>query len=796
MNMPMVLNEPSTPAAKPPEKRRKIMMFDRLRLLVIILVIITLTTMYKGQQVPYFSIGDAIRDQLRAKWWLVAIFGLEILHQISIFIAERSAAYNHFISDTLFGSWERLMSKMNPWLRYRLRRQVKWLIFLAVMVCIGSWKWGLTRFETVAQAPGRIFANLFVNPLLGQPIALMLVTNMLFSLFNLVFFFGIFFIGGIDAFRPGEIKTRFSDVWGQDHVIAKVRENLDFLNHPDAIESRNGYVPSGILLYGPPGTGKTMMAEAMAGETGKPFFFVDPSAFIQTFMGVAPMKIKWLYRRLRKAALKHGGVVVFFDEADVLGNRGQLGDSIRRFSELGFEDPERHLRWLSPASQQLVLNALAPVQPSTPAKRPNLVNRIFIAGGMGGGGMGSLQSLLTEMSGLNKPRGFLNRRLRSLLNMPPKAPPKYRILHVFATNQPNALDEALMRPGRIDRKYRVGRPSKAGRIRTYEGYLSKVRHNLTQEQIEQFATRTSGATGASIKDLVNEAVIATMRRGTDAVTLVDLLRAKREKELGLPEDVDYIERERHSIAVHEACHAVAAYRFRSHLMIDTVSIEKAENFLGVVASSQDEERFTRWRSEYESDIKVSLASLAGEQMFFEHDNSSGVSGDLASATAISTSMEVSWGMGRTIAAVGVMKSIIGDAPMTAAPPPGTPAGFGLEELPKLFVRIEERLQQLRDEVLAQLRADRLMVLAVAHAVEVNKTISGEDVEAIMRGTQGPIVDGRPYHLPDFGPAIERYHAAAVAAHQAHSPLTTPLPVVIVPGPAAGFGAPPYGPPSA
>ena len=81
-------------------------------------------------------------------------------------------------------------------------------------------------------------------------------------------------------------------------------------------------MPGALLLWGPPGTGKTLMAEAVAGETGKPYVFVDPQAFVQTFLGVAPMKIKYLYRKLRKLSLRYGGVVVFFDEADVLGNRG------------------------------------------------------------------------------------------------------------------------------------------------------------------------------------------------------------------------------------------------------------------------------------------------------------------------------------------------------------------------------------------------------------------------------------------------------------------------------------------
>ncbi len=148
--------------------------------------------------------------------------------------------------------------------------------------------------------------------------------------------------------------------------------------------------------------------------------------------------------------------------------------------------------------------------------------------------------------------------------MKPKPPPKYRILIMMATNMPEALDPALLRPGRIDRMYKVGYPSKDGRKRTFEGYLDKVSHELTDEDVERLATITPYATGASIQDLVNEALINAIREGREVVTWADVIAAKHLKELGPPEDVEYIERERHAIAVHEACHAVTAYRTRRH----------------------------------------------------------------------------------------------------------------------------------------------------------------------------------------------------------------------------------------
>ena len=146
---------------------------------------------------------------------------------------------------------------------------------------------------------------------------------------------------------------------------------------------------------------------------------------------------------------------------------------------------------LSHAEMHAVMRSIMP--PSKAEEQPpkrGLIKRIMV-GNFGGGGMGTLQAILTEMSGLNKPRGFLSKRLRSFLGIKAKKPPKYRILHVFATNQPTALDQALLRPGRIDRVYKVGYPSKEGRFRTYEGYFNKINHALTREQMLRVATSTS-----------------------------------------------------------------------------------------------------------------------------------------------------------------------------------------------------------------------------------------------------------------------------------------------------------------
>ena len=387
--------------------------------------------------------------------------------------------------------------------------------------------------------------------------------------------------------------------------------------------------------------------------------------------------------------------------------------------------------------------------------------------------MSVLPALLSELDGMEKPRGFLNRHLRRALGMKPKPPPKYRILTMMATNLPEALDPALLRPGRIDRTYKVGYPSKQGRIETYRRYLAKVSHVITEDEVDRIATITPYYGGASIEDHVNAALINAIEHGRDRIEWQDIVKAKQLKDLGPPEDVEYIERERHAVAVHEACHAVVAYRVRHHLTIDIATIEKGGTYLGLVASIPPEDQFTRWRSEYEADIMVSLASLAGERMFFGGDSSSGVSGDLESATLLATMMEGYWGMGSTVASHGVTHEVgIGGGGR-----PGEGKGKDDKDMlaGTLGARIESHLGDLLTRTNDLISQNRLEVFAVAHALEANKTVTGDDIEAVIEGRPGPLIDGRPYHTAAFSDVAERYHAEALAAHSSHSKPSVPLP---------------------
>ncbi len=723
--------------------RRKSDTWDRIKFLVLLTFI---TTAVVGSQVnpPFVTLEAALSEFLATTpgRLLAIFFVLEVIRQIHYFLSERSAGYHAFWQQGVFGRVESGMDHFKPWTRFRVGRSIRWIVILGIYsVGVSYLVPEITSpMQAIIEAP-RLLVSAITSPQFLQVVVIMTV-----AVGQFVMIFWFLSRGGMNIIMPEEIKSRFTDVWGQDHVLDLIKENIAFLEKPDEIEAKGGYIPGGILLWGPPGTGKTLMAEAIAGETGRPYVFVDPGAFTNMFMGVGILKVKSLYRKLRKLSLRHGGVIVFLDEADSLGSRGNMGTptgGMATSAEVAAHMSCNGFQYLSPFAQQALSTVWGQEQvaPVVDQPRRSWVNRI-IMGGMGGGGMGTLQALLSEMNGLTKPRGLSN-RLRKMFGFRPKPPPKYRILHILATNMPNALDEAMLRPGRIDRIYKVGYPSKEGRKQTLIGYLNKVAHSLNQDEIEKLSVVTPMYSGAKIKDLVNEALIIAIRDGRESIVWNDVWKAKALKELGPPEDVDYIERERHAVAIHEASHAVAAHLLGAHRRIDMVTIEKRATTLGMVRSLGQEERYTQWKSEFETDIMVSLASRAGERMFFGADNSSGVSGDLTSATTISALMEGAWGMGiGLVSYAGTVSNASGG--------PEYPVSVALRARRD---EIEEILKELYERVDVLLSENRDKVLELASVLEEKKTISGDEVSEIMGTAPGERVMREPVGWQSVTPEV-------------------------------------------
>ncbi|MGZ8596606.1 MAG: AAA family ATPase [Actinomycetota bacterium] len=761
------MDRPSRPRASERETRAPAVLWDRIKLLIFlgILWLAALAVVWSTTVRPLDGpFTDAVRIAVNDYWWLLALMAVEFVRQVHYFIEERSKAYYRFWQQSVFGGTERRLGTMNDYTRYRAGRAFKFALFLLVFSTL------LGRiFDTdpvwlgLVEAPARLVVAL--------PFIMQLAFGFFFVMFQFIGLFWFLSRGGIDTIMPDEIETRFDDVKGQDAALGQLKETLVFLDDPEAIESRGGYVPGGILLWGPPGTGKTLMAQAVAGETAKPFVNVDAGAFINMFMGVGILKVRSLYRKLRKLSMRYGGAIVFIDEADSLGSRGQqVGTGFAPVSHWTTTPSCNGVSYLSAAGRDAAFHAgPASGEPGAPYKE-----QVIMGGMAGGGGMGTLQALLAEMSGLTKPKGLVN-KIRKLLGMKPKPPPKYRILHIFATNMPNTLDPAMLRPGRVDRQYKVGYPQKDGRRATFEYYLAKVKNDISSDEMDKLATITPYFSGASIKDIVNEGLVIAIRDDRDSVSYADVVKAKQLKQHGLPDEHEYIERERHSVAVHEACHAVVAYRLRKHAVIDMATIERRGDVGGFVSSIPPEDQFVQWRSEREIDVMTALASLAGERMFFDGDHSMGVGGDMRAATGMTSQALAYYAMGDRFASRSVTLAPLGSTSMETG---GDRALFD-----SVFGQsVEDKLADLYERTWALLEENRSEVLALAHALETVKTITGDDVEAIIEGTQGPTVDGRPYRDPSFLQMLGRYHEAVLRAHREHAGVESRIPVPVPPPP--------------
>ena len=367
--------------------RRRSPTWDRMKFIVLILFALGILISSKVSA-PFTTLEQALADTWNETFGRVLMIALplELLRQIHYYISEKVGPYNRFWAKGVFGGMERQAHRrFKPWTRFRLGRYVRILIFLLILGAVVDYFVADVNspVEALIQLP-RILARNFQQ----------FIFFLFYPLFLILQFGALFWFlsrGGVDTVMPEEIETRYSDVWGQDHVLDLVRENVGFLEKPDEIEAKGGYIPGGILLWGPPGTGKTLIAEATAGEVGLPFVFVEPGAFINMFFGVGILKVKGLFRKLRKMALRHGGVVVFFDEADALGSRGAIaqgGGPPQPASPLPFGMHCNGSSYLSPQALSIIHEQYSHTNqaPATeqPEDRPgSLINRIIMGGGGG-----------------------------------------------------------------------------------------------------------------------------------------------------------------------------------------------------------------------------------------------------------------------------------------------------------------------------------------------------------------------------------------------------------------------------
>ena len=363
-----------------------------------------------------------------------------------------------------------------------------------------------------------------------------------------------------------ELNVTFDDVAGVDEAKQELVEVIEFLKTPAKFTELGGKIPKGILLVGPPGTGKTMLAKAVAGESGVPFFSISGSEFVEMFVGMGAARVRDLFEQAKQKA----PCIIFIDELDALGKA-------RGFGAVGGHDEREQ----------------------------------------------TLNQLLVEMDGFDTRVG---------------------VILMAATNRPEILDPALLRPGRFDRHILVDRPDKVGRKEILQVHMKKIKTGPDVD-LEILANMTPGMVGADLANLVNEAALLAVRRNKKEVSMSEFSEAVERIVAGLEKKNRLINpMERKTVAYHEMGHALVALSLPGTDPVHKISIiPRGISALGYTMQVPTEDRFLMRKTELLNKIASLLGGRAAEEIIFG-DISTGAHSDLSRATDIAKSMIREYGM--------------------------------------------------------------------------------------------------------------------------------------------------------
>ncbi|HEU4529369.1 MAG TPA: AAA family ATPase [Actinomycetota bacterium] len=491
--------------------------------------------------------------------------------------------------------------------------------------------------------------------------------------------------------RPEEIEVGLSEVKGLDTQKDEVRRTLDvFLGYATFRNELGGNPRRGILFEGPPGTGKTYLAKAMAKQAGVPFLFISAPAFQSMWFGMTGSRIRSFFKRLRKLARKEGGAIGFIEEIDAIGgDRGGL-NATPDGTGLG----------------RVAANMVAP------------------------GGTGMVNELLIQMQSFDQPpwRSRVKSRTIEWVNglLPPEmriaaSKPSYsNILLIAATNRADQLDTALLRPGRFDRRLYFDVPTKHERRDLIDFFLERKAHapQLDEDEVrERMAHDTFGYTPVMLEHLFDESLLVALRNGRREMHLNDIHEAKLTEELGFKQPVVYTESDRVAVATHEAGHATVAYFLGKGRRLEVLSIIKRRASLGLLAHGDEEERFTRTRSEIESAIAIALGGLVAEELFFG-ESGTGPASDLGGATSLAAQMVGSFGMAGSL----ISYDAIAEGPIGSKNLVGRVLGDADGK-----ARVEEILDAQKARVVALLEEQRDVVVALRDALIARDELVGDEI---------------------------------------------------------------------
>jgi cell division protease FtsH len=358
----------------------------------------------------------------------------------------------------------------------------------------------------------------------------------------------------------------FDDVAGVEEAKQELTEVVEFLKYPEKFSSLGARIPRGVLLVGPPGTGKTMLARAVAGEAGVPFFSISGSEFVEMFVGVGASRVRDLFDQAKRNA----PCIVFIDEIDAVGRQRGAG--------LGGSHDEREQ---------------------------------------------TLNQILVEMDGFDTGTN---------------------VIVVAATNRPDVLDPALLRPGRFDRQVVLDRPDIKGRKAILDVHVrgKPLDKNVDLLRIGQISP---GFSGADLANVVNEAAILAARRNKKQIAQIDFEEALEKVALG-PERRSRVitEKEKWIVAYHEAGHALCFKLLKHTNPVHKISIVARGMAMGVTWSLPQEDRYFRTRTEFEDDIAAALGGWVAEQLHLGGDATTGASNDIEKATEMARQMVTKFGM--------------------------------------------------------------------------------------------------------------------------------------------------------
>ncbi len=375
---------------------------------------------------------------------------------------------------------------------------------------------------------------------------------------------GGFAKSGARRYDGSDKPVTFEDIAGLENVKHELQEIVEFLRNPEKFQRLGARVPKGILLMGAPGTGKTLLARAVAGEAGVPFFSINGSEFIQMFVGVGAGRVRDLFKTTKENA----PAILFIDEIDAVGRHRGTG--------VGGGHDEREQ---------------------------------------------TLNQILSEMDGFTQNES---------------------VIVMAATNRPDVLDPALLRPGRFDRHVTVDRPSLKGRLAIFEVHSRDVPLDIDVD-LEQLAAGTVGLTGADIRNLVNEAALWASRHDKDYVDMSDFDYARDKLLMGAKREDVLSDQEKSMTAYHESGHALLAWLVPSIDKLHKVSIVPRGRSLGATQLLPEEDRVNISESELHTRLLFLLGGRAAEKLVFDQ-YSAGAEDDLSKATQLARRMVTHWGM--------------------------------------------------------------------------------------------------------------------------------------------------------